>query len=109
MEPSDTPGARDEATWALLQASFEETFAAATVGGVQAPGAVAYLSIGDQEWISALRVSDVDVTCRSISRSTDASEHHQADGRDRSVGTRRRRRAVAGRYAREVCHTGREW
>lgn len=60
VEPSGTPATLDEATRAVLQTSFEETFAAATVGGVQTPGAVAYVSIGDQEWISALGVSDVD-------------------------------------------------
>lgn len=50
----------DEQTKARLQASFEQTFAAATVGGAQTPGAIAYVSVGDQEWISALGVSDVD-------------------------------------------------
>ena len=49
----------DDATEARLQADFEETFAAAVVDGVQTPGAIAYVSIGDQEWISALGVSDV--------------------------------------------------
>jgi len=48
----------DDATEARLQADFEETFAAAVVDGVQTPGAIAYVSIGDQEWISALGVSD---------------------------------------------------
>lgn len=49
----------DEQTRARLQASFERTFAAATVDGVPTPGAIAYVSVGDQEWISALGVSDV--------------------------------------------------
>ena len=59
---SAIPGAPvrlDDATEARLQADFEETFAAAVVDGVQTPGAIAYVSIGDQEWISALGVSDV--------------------------------------------------
>lgn len=49
----------DEQTKARLQASFEQTFAAGTVDGVATPGAIAYVSVGDQEWISALGVSDV--------------------------------------------------
>lgn len=50
----------DDATKARLQASFEQTFAAATVDGAQTPGAIAYVSVGDEEWTSALGVSDVD-------------------------------------------------
>ncbi len=59
---STIPGAPvrlDDATKAQLQASFEQTFAAATVDGVATPGAVAYVSVGGQEWTSALGVSDL--------------------------------------------------
>ncbi len=49
----------DEATRSRLQAAFAQTFAGATVGGVATPGAVAYVSVGDQVWTSALGVSDV--------------------------------------------------
>lgn len=55
-----TPVRLDDATKARLQASFEQTFAAATVDGAPTPGAIAYVSVGDQEWTSALGVSDVD-------------------------------------------------
>ncbi|WP_395726835.1 serine hydrolase domain-containing protein [Nakamurella sp.] len=58
--PSAAPVRLDDATKARLQASLEQTFAAATVGGAQTPGAIAYVSVGDQEWISALGVSDVE-------------------------------------------------
>lgn len=53
-----SPPRLDDATRAQLQASFEETFAAATVDGVQTPGAIAYVAVGDQVWVSALGVSD---------------------------------------------------
>ncbi|WP_420121523.1 serine hydrolase domain-containing protein [Nakamurella sp.] len=58
--PAAAPVRLDDATRARLQASFEQTFAAATVDGVPTPGAIAYVSVGDQEWTSALGVSDVD-------------------------------------------------
>lgn len=56
---SAAPVQLDDAIKDQLQASFEQTFAAATVDGAQTPGAIAYVSIGDQEWTSALGVSDV--------------------------------------------------
>ncbi len=55
-----TPVQLDDATRALLQASFAETFAASDVDGVPTPGAIAYVSVGDQEWISTLGVADLD-------------------------------------------------
>ena len=42
-----------------MQQSFEKNFATA-FAGVQTPGAVAYVSVGDDEWISTIGVSNVD-------------------------------------------------
>lgn len=49
----------DDATTAKLQKSFEEGFATAFADGVQTAGAVAYVSVGDEEWVSTLGVTDV--------------------------------------------------
>lgn len=54
------PVALDDATKAALQQSFETNFATALKGGAKTPGAVAYVSVGDDVWISSLGVSDVD-------------------------------------------------
>jgi D-alanyl-D-alanine carboxypeptidase len=54
------PARLDDTTKAALQQSFEENFATALSGGAKTPGAVAYVSIGDDQWISALGVSNVD-------------------------------------------------
>lgn len=43
-----SPVQLDDATRAQLQAGFEKTCAAATVDGVPTPGAIAYVSIGNQ-------------------------------------------------------------
>jgi D-alanyl-D-alanine carboxypeptidase len=48
----------DEATRARLQRSFEESFAT-RIAGAQTPGAVVLVSIGAEQWISALGVADV--------------------------------------------------
>jgi D-alanyl-D-alanine carboxypeptidase len=49
----------DDATTAKLQESFQESFGTAFANGVLTPGAVAYVSVGDDEWISSLGVTDV--------------------------------------------------
>ena len=50
----------DDATKAALQESFESNFAMSLSGGATTPGAVAYVSVGDDVWISTLGVSNVD-------------------------------------------------